>query len=142
MFGMGFTEIMIIAVIAILFLGPDKLPSTMVEIAKFFRNAKSTIGSMKESLEEEMNVKDIKEEALAYKKELLQAGEQVKSAADVKQMAAKLTSLEDDVFEDDGFFDEPKEKTEKTKSEPQEVTLKKKKKSDKKTKIEEDDKDV
>lgn len=143
MFGMGFTEIMIIAIIAILFLGPDKLPSTMVEIAKFFRNAKNTIGSMKESLEEEMNVKDIKEEALAYKKELLQAGEQVKSAADVKQMAAKLTTLEDDVFVDDGFFDEPKEKDEETKKEPKEVTLKKKKKSeDKKNKIEEDDKDV
>ena len=138
MFGMGFTEIMIIAIIAILFLGPDKLPSAMVEIAKFFRNAKSTIGSMKESLEEEMNVKDIKEEALAYKKELLEAGDQVKSATDIKQMAAKLTTLEDDVFEDDGFFDEPKEKIEETKKEPKEVTLKKKKKK----KIEEDNTDV
>ncbi|MDQ1267985.1 MAG: hypothetical protein QG560_628, partial [Campylobacterota bacterium] len=28
MFGMGFTEIVVIAIIAILFLGPDKLPST------------------------------------------------------------------------------------------------------------------
>ncbi|MCK4975112.1 MAG: Sec-independent protein translocase subunit TatB [Sulfurimonas sp.] len=142
MFGMGFTEIMIIAVIAILFLGPDKLPSAMVEIAKFFRSAKSTLGTMKESLEEELNVKDIKEEALAYKKELLDAGDQLKSAADVKKMAAKLTSLEDDTFEDDGFFDEPKKviKDENLpkESEPQEVTLKKKKKK----KSEEDNTDV
>ena len=35
MFGMGFTEILIIMVIAILFLGPDKLPGAMVDIAKF-----------------------------------------------------------------------------------------------------------
>jgi len=139
MFGMGFTEIMIIAVIAILFLGPDKLPSAMVEIAKFFRNAKNTLGSVKESLEEEMNVKDIKEEALAYKRELLEAGDKIKSAADVKKMAAKLTSLEDDTFEDDGFFDEPKQgnqsqndvssvkdSAETTKNKPEEVTLKKK----------------
>ena len=142
MFGMGFTEIMIIAVIAILFLGPDKLPSAMVEIAKFFRSAKSTLGTMNESLEEELNVKDIQEEALAYKKELLDAGDQLKSAADVKKMAAKLTSLEDDTFEDDGFFDEPKKviKDENLpkESEPQEVTLKK----NKKNKIEEDDQDV
>ena len=50
MFGMGFTEIMIIAVIAILFLGPEKLPSAMVDIAKFFRSAKRTINSVKDSL--------------------------------------------------------------------------------------------
>ena len=43
MFGMGFTEILVIAIIAILFLGPDKLPDTMVQIAKFFRNTKNTI---------------------------------------------------------------------------------------------------
>ena len=138
MFGMGFIEIMIIAVIAILFLGPDKLPSAMVEIAKFFRNAKNTLGSVKESLEEEMNVKDIKEEALAYKKELLEAGDKIKSAADVKQMAAKLTSLEDDTFTDDGFFDEPEKTPESTQNKPEEVTLKKKNKN----KIEEDKQDV
>jgi len=143
MFGMGFTEILIIAVIAILFLGPDKLPSAMIEVAKFFRNAKNTIGSVKDSLEEEMNVKDIKEEALAYKKELLDTTNKVKSATDVKKMAAELTSLElDSDYEDDGFFDEPKKviKDETlAKAQPQEVTLKKKKK--KKLK-EEDDTDV
>jgi len=139
MFGMGFTEILIIAVIAILFLGPDKLPSAMVEIAKFFQNAKNTLGSVKDSIEEEMQIKDIKEEALAYKKELLDAGEQIKSAADVKQMAAKLTSFEDDNdFIDDGFFDEKEEPAKKKK--PEEVTLAKKKKSDKK--VEEDNTDV
>jgi sec-independent protein translocase protein TatB len=141
MFGMGFTEILIIAVIAILFLGPDKLPSTMVEIAKFFRNAKNTIGSVKESLEEEMQVKDIKEEALAYKRELLETGTKIKSATDVKKMAAELTSLEDEGdFLDDGFFDEPK-KDEKASDETgtQEVTLKKK---TKKKENKEDTKDV
>lgn len=148
MFGMGFTEIMIIAVIAILFLGPDKLPSAMVEIAKFFRSAKSTIGTMKESLEEELNVKDIKEEALAYKKELLNAGDQIKSATDVKQMAAKLTSLEDDTFEDDGFFDEPKKVIKETpqadSNKAEEITLPKKTKikTEKKNKTEEDNTDV
>jgi sec-independent protein translocase protein TatB len=143
MFGMGFTEILIIAVIAILFLGPDKLPSAMVEVAKFFRNAKNTIGSVKDSLEEEMNVKSMKEEALSYKQELLSASDKVKSATDVRKMAAELTSLEDDGFEDDGFFDEPKkvikDETLAQNNEPQEVTLKKKKK---KKPVEEDNEDV
>ncbi|DAB27767.1 MAG: twin arginine-targeting protein translocase TatB [Sulfurimonas sp. RIFOXYD12_FULL_33_39] len=123
MFGMGFTEILVIAIIAILFLGPDKLPDAMVEIAKFFRNTKNVIGTMKSSLEEEMNVKSMKDEALAYKKELLDATEKVKSATDIKGMAAKLTTLEDDSFGDDGFFDEPKKQAPVNK--PEEVTLKK-----------------
>lgn len=122
MFGMGFTEILVISIIAILFLGPDKLPEAMVQIAKFFRNAKSTISTVKESLEEEMNVKSMKDEALAYKKELLDASNKVKSATDIKGMAAKLTTLEDD-FSDDGFFGETEKKTPASK--PEEVTLKK-----------------
>ncbi len=138
MFGMGFTEILIIAVIAILFLGPDKLPSAMVEIAKFFKNTKNTINSVKTSLEEEMHVKEMKEEALAYKKELTDAGDKVKSATDVRKMAAELTSLEDDDYADDGFFDEPKKVIkDETIAKTDEVTLKKTKKI-----VEEDDKNV
>ncbi len=126
MFGMGFTEILVIAIIAILFLGPDKLPDTMVQIAKFFRNTKNTINNMKSSIEEEMNVKSMKEEALAYKKELTDVGDKVKSATDIKQMAAKLTTLEDDDFS--GIFDAPeKPATPLVQSKPDEVTLPKKK---------------
>lgn len=119
MFGIGFTELIVIAVIAILFIGPDKLPGTMIEIAKFFKNTKKVISSMKESFEEEMNVKSMKDEALAYKKELLDAGNKVKSATDIKAMAAKLTTLEDS----DDFFSEPEKKP--TLVKPEEVTLKK-----------------
>lgn len=86
MFGMGFTEILLIAVIAILFLGPDKLPSAMVDIAKFFRTAKNTIGSVKDTFEEEINMSDIKKEALAYKKELEDASSQLSNATDINNI--------------------------------------------------------
>ncbi|MDQ1263023.1 MAG: sec-independent protein translocase protein TatB [Campylobacterota bacterium] len=141
MFGMGFTEILVILIVAILFLGPDKLPSAMVEIAKFLRSAKNAIGSMKDSLEEEMNVKSMKDEALAYKKELLDAGDKLKDATDMKKMAAKLTSLEDDTFSSDSLFSAPKDTTNPNK--PDEITLKKKESSLQDTpKIEEDKKNV
>jgi len=132
MFGMGFTEILIIAVIAILFLGPDKLPSTMVEIAKFFRSVKNTVGSVKESLEEEMNVSQIKQEALAYKKELLEASSKLESATNV---GANLNSEIDNILNDDVQESAPKVK--KAPAQPEEVTFKKKKKK-KKTSNEED----
>ena len=126
MFGMGFTEILIISVIAILFLGPDKLPSAMVEVAKFFRSAKKTIVTVKDSLEEELNVSDIKEEALAYKKELLSAGDELKKATDVSDVGASLTNLSDDLLGDDL---EPATKKDPVK--PEKVTFEKKKKKKK-----------
>ncbi len=139
MFGMGFTEMLLIAVIAILFLGPDKLPSTMIEIAKFFKNVKSTIGNVKDSLEEEMNLSEIKQEALAYKQELLNASESLHKVTDIPAEAgAKLTSLTDDILTDDDAKKEPKKES----KEPQEVTFKKKSKEKKIDKKEEENKDV
>ena len=73
MFGIGFTELLLIAIIAVLFLGPDKLPGTMVEIARFIKGVKKTIIDAKTSLEEEMKIADLKEEALSYKKQLDEA---------------------------------------------------------------------
>ena len=97
MFGMGFTEILIIAVIAILFLGPDNLPKAMIEVAKFFRSIKKTVGTVKSSLEEEMNITDIKREALAYKKELLDASNDLKDSTGISDLGASLTDLHDDL---------------------------------------------
>jgi hypothetical protein len=72
----------------------------------------------------------MKEEALAYKKGLLDATEEVKSATDIKKMAAKLTTLEDDDFS--GIFDEPtKPATPLAQNKPDEVTLPKKKEDSK-----------
>ena len=126
MFGLGFTEILIIAVIAVLFLGPDKLPSAMVDIAKFFRQMKKTVSSVKDSLEEEINVSEIKQEALAYKKELLDA----KDGLDKVTSMASLddaSDLADDFLDDDSDDDETK-KSPKTTPKQETVTFKKKKK--------------
>ena len=107
MFGLGFTEILIIAVIAVLFLGPDKLPTALVEIAKFFTNIKKTIGDVKDSIEQEINVSEMKEEALAHKKELLKTTSEI---SDVTKMAEipQLTSLNDN-FMDDYLNDDDKD---------------------------------
>lgn len=128
MFGMGFTEILIIAIIAILFLGPDKLPGAMVDIAKFFRQMKKTVGTVKDSLEEEMNVSEIRQEALAYKKQLLDAQDEIEKVTQLPDVGAKLTDLSDDIIGD----------TEDTSPKEEEVTFKKKKKK----KIEKEDTDV
>jgi len=139
MFGMDLGEILVIAVIAILFLGPDKLPGAMVEIAKFFKSTKNTINSVKESFEQELNVKSMKDEALAYKQELLNASDKVKSATDIKQMAAKLTTLEDDFFVGDDLNKASQKTSANT---PQEATFKKSDTTQAVNRSEEDKKNV
>jgi len=70
MFGMGIGEILLIAIIAIIFLGPEKLPDAMVKGAKFFKSFKNSINDVKSSFEQEMKIQELKDEALTYKKKL------------------------------------------------------------------------
>jgi len=103
MFGMGFTEILLIAIVAILFLGPDKLPGAMVEIAKFIKGAKKAITSAKESIDSEINIAELKEEALKYKAKLDSATEELQgfknlnttAESSMKDKFASLTQIEE-----------------------------------------------
>lgn len=101
MFGMGFTEMLLIAVVAVIFLGPEKLPGTMVEIAKILKKVTSTVTDMKASLNDQLQLDDIKSEALSYKKELLDTKEELTKANPIdhfKEQTAKareqFTSLD------------------------------------------------
>jgi sec-independent protein translocase protein TatB len=140
MFGIGFTELLLIAVIAILFLGPDKLPETMVEIAKFIKSVKKTIGDAKSSLEEEMKIADLKEEALSYKKQLDDATSELKNFKNIN-----FDDFDDVSYNNDISTQSPKEiledKTLATPVEPQNntVTFKKKTKVKQKENKEEND---
>jgi len=97
MFGMGLSEIFFIIVIAILFLGPDKLPDAMVQIAKFFKSIKRTVYDAKSSFEEELKISELKEEAFKYKKQLDEATQKLEQVKDMD-----ITSLDDltDTVED------------------------------------------
>ena len=86
MFGMGFMEIMIVAVIAVIFLGPDKLPEAMINIAKFFRSFKKTLSDAKDSIEQEMNISELKKEALSYKNELTAATSEIDRIKDMANL--------------------------------------------------------
>jgi len=105
MFGMGFMEIFLVLVIAVIALGPEKLPTAMVDIAKFFRKFKSGIEDAKSTLDNELNISEMKQEAEKFKQ----------SVAEVKNIASvdmpNLTSL--DMDDEDEVEEKPKKKKEK-----------------------------
>src|SRR3989338_1659536 len=97
MFGMGIGEILLIIIIAILFLGPDKLPSTMVDIAKFFCQVKGNVSSAKPTLGEEMKFSEMKESALNYKKELTDASAELERLTNVTEIGSELSSITNEI---------------------------------------------
>lgn len=96
MFGMGFAEMLIIGVIAILFLGPDKLPETIVNLTRTFRNFKRSIANAKASLEEEIHIEEIKREAAQYKQELLETKSELEQMVDSNELKQELSELKEE----------------------------------------------
>ncbi|EAH6471951.1 Sec-independent protein translocase subunit TatB, partial [Campylobacter jejuni] len=74
----SFGEIIVILVIAILVLGPDKLPEAIVQIAKILKAVKRNIDDAKSSIEKEIRINDLKEEAKKYKDEFSSTNENIR----------------------------------------------------------------
>ncbi|NLC27356.1 MAG: Sec-independent protein translocase subunit TatB [Campylobacteraceae bacterium] len=125
MFGMSFMEIMIIAVIAVLFLGPDKLPTAMVQVAKFFKSFKSSIDDAKSTFEQEIKLQELREDSLKYKKQLEDGAKSIRKKLsfeeleDIKDAKAGVNKALEDLKNDMDITtvleDTPKKKPEKPK---------------------------
>ncbi len=117
MFGMGFSEILLVAVIAVLFLGPEKLPDAMVQIAKFFKSFKSSINEAKSTLEQEIKIQELKEEAVEYKKKLDETAQTTKAhlsfdeleeiKSSTKNLSETLKDIKDDVEKTKNIIKDP-----------------------------------
>lgn len=83
----------------------------MIEVAKFIKGVKKAVGEAKSSLEEEMKIADLKEEALNYKKQLDAATSELKNFKNI--------DFED--FKDEGSAEFPKTASKETKPESTET---------------------
>lgn len=54
MFGMGFGEMLVVLIIAVIFLGPEKIPETARTLGKWFHELKSSMDEIKSSFEEDV----------------------------------------------------------------------------------------
>lgn len=94
MLDFSFGEILVVAIIAIIFLGPDKLPQTLIDIAKFFKSIKKTINEAKDSIDKEMQISELKKEVLSYKEKFDARTSEIKnSIGDTSKILEKQKTL-------------------------------------------------
>jgi sec-independent protein translocase protein TatB len=102
MFGMGFMEIFLVLIVAIIALGPEKLPGALVEGAKFFKKIKGELSDAKSSLDKELNLSELKEDAAKLKESVSNIQnmanidlDDISKAAEPKKIEQKETTSED-----------------------------------------------
>jgi len=59
--GIGFLELLLILVLSVIFIGPDKLPEIAAKAGQLFRNFKKTTVDLRKSISDELPVRDIKD---------------------------------------------------------------------------------
>ena len=115
MFGIGLPEMLIIAAVALIFIGPDKLPGVLrsigkglVELKRSTSDVRSTVQDEMNKIEEEIELKDVRESAQDFSNELggvankmdplslskMSSGEQLEKIADTIDKTEK-NDLED-----------------------------------------------
>ena len=77
MFGIGLPELIIIAVVALIFIGPDKLPGVLrsigkglVELKRATSDVRSTVQEEMQKIEDEIEIKEVRDSAQDFKNEL------------------------------------------------------------------------
>ena len=129
MFGLGFTEILLIALVAIIALGPEKLPTAMVQIAKFINKFKTGLADAKSTLDNELNISEMKEEANKFKAQI----EETKTSLKVD---SKIDLGLNDIMKDNLTVDSSTE-TKKVEEEPKQEKVSFKKEDKFKIKLDE-----
>ena len=83
MFDMGFAEMIIIALLALVVMGPERLPHAIRSTLKWVNYLRQTASTLRDTVEQELNLDEIKKE--------LQTEEIERQVESFKQQAAKTS---------------------------------------------------
>lgn len=86
MFDIGFTEILIIGLVALVVIGPTRLPEAMRSTAMWIGRAKRMMGNVRRDLENEIGIDEIRQD---LRNEQIMAGLKADAIEDEKERLAK-----------------------------------------------------
>ena len=82
MFDVGFAEILLLSIVGLLVLGPERLPRVARTLGGFARKARSSWISLKQTIEAEIRAEDLKEPLKHFENEIKSTVDSVKSGAE------------------------------------------------------------
>ena len=82
MFDVGFAEILLLSLVGLLVLGPERLPRVARTLGGMARKARGSWLNLKRSIEAEMKAEDLKEPLRHFEKEIKSTVDKVKSGVD------------------------------------------------------------
>ncbi len=132
MFGIGLPEMIIIAAVALIFIGPDKLPGVLrsigkglVELKRSTSDVRSTVQDEMNKIEEEIELKDVRESAQDFSNELGGVANKMDPLALSKMSSGEqLEKIADaiDKTENNDSEDQPEENITSIKLDPRELS--------------------
>ncbi len=63
MFDIGFTELLIVAIVGLVVIGPERLPSTIRTVALWVGRIRRTLGNVQKEISEELRVDEMRQAA-------------------------------------------------------------------------------
>ena len=86
MFDIGFLELLVIAAISLLVVGPERMPQMIRHIAAWIKRIKGFISSVQQDIEQEIQVDELKQTLDSVKKT---QAEHIKPLIDAQQQATE-----------------------------------------------------
>jgi len=95
MFDMGFAEMMVIGIVALIVIGPERLPSAARSAGKWFAKIKNFVNSVKNDVEREFKTDEL-QKILAQQQDELQSLKEAMNSAN-NDMTKSTASLEEEI---------------------------------------------
>lgn len=109
MFDVGFAELLLLSVIGLLVLGPERLPRVARSLGGFVRKARRSWTSLKRTIEAEIRAEELKQPLQQFSNEIKSAVDSVKSGVEKMKDPLKdsLKDLDPVTTDNTGKPDEP-----------------------------------
>jgi sec-independent protein translocase protein TatB len=108
MFDIGFTEIVLVAVIGLLILGPERMPIAVRTVGLWVGKIKRTVGGVQKEIQDELRIDEIRKKADHNRKAIEDRMAELRAETDI--MEAPVVAAEES-------------KAEPSKAEPKEPTI-------------------
>lgn len=102
MFDIGFTEVLVIAVISLIVIGPDRLPETVRTVGMWIGRFKRSLRETRREIEQQLGADEIRRQL--HNEEIMRNLEKMRSEMDALK---KEVRLESELFDEKSQTDKP-----------------------------------